>query len=71
MQSLALAPNLIEKTSYKAAANLLSVIAGALVIAALAQVVLPLPWTPVPITGQTLGIAVVSLLWGWKRGFSS
>lgn len=71
MQSLALAPTLIDKTSYKTLANLLSVIMGALVISALAQVALPLPWTPVPITGQTLGISLVSLLWGWKRGFSS
>jgi biotin transport system substrate-specific component len=33
--------------------------AGSLLIAGLAQVVIPLPFTPVPITGQTLGVLLV------------
>lgn len=33
----------------------------------LAQISISLPWTPVPITGQTLGAALISLSWGRKR----
>lgn len=43
---------------------ILSVTAGVGFIAALAQVSIPLPWTPVPITGQTFAVALVSLLMG-------
>lgn len=60
-------PTLIEKTENKASANLLSVTAGVALIALLAQIAIPLPWTPVPITGQTLGVTLVALSWGWKR----
>jgi biotin transport system substrate-specific component len=34
----------------------------------LAQVALPLPWTPVPITGQTLGVLLIGALLGCWRG---
>lgn len=34
----------------------------------LAQIVLPLPWTPVPITGQTLGVLVSGLFLGKRFG---
>lgn len=44
------------------------VVAGSLVIAGLAQVAVPLPFTPVPITGQTLGVLVVGTAFGWLRG---
>lgn len=32
-----------------------------------AQIAIPLSWTPVPITGQTFGIALMALLLGRKR----
>ncbi len=42
-----------------------TVIAGGIVmISLLAQLKIVLPWTPVPITGQTFGVALLSLLWG-------
>ena len=41
------------------------------VFLALAQISIPLPFTPVPITGQTFGVALISLLWGWKLGAGS
>ena len=44
---------------------------GVLVLSALAQVVIPLPWTPVPITGQTLGVTLVALLWGRRLAFAT
>lgn len=41
---------------------------GIILISLLAQVAIPLPWTPVPITGQTFGVMLVALLWGWRLG---
>lgn len=43
-----------------AAANLLLVMCAWLAV--------PLPWTPVPITGQTLGVLLVAVLLGSRRG---
>jgi biotin transport system substrate-specific component len=39
--------------------GVVSVLAGSFVVAALAQVSIRLPFTPVPITGQTLGVLLV------------
>ncbi len=44
---------------------------GALFVAALAQVEIPLPFTPVPITGQTFGVLLVGAALGSKRGAAS
>jgi biotin transport system substrate-specific component len=43
------------------------VIGGSLFVAGLAQVSIPLPFTPVPITGQTLGVLLVGAALGWQR----
>lgn len=44
-------------------------VAGSLLIAGLAQVSIPLPFTPVPITGQTLGVLLVGAAYGpWLGG---
>lgn len=43
-------------------------IAGSLVVAALAQLSIKLPFTPVPITGQTLGVLLVGASLGAVRG---
>ena len=51
--------------------NLAAIASGVVVLSLLAQVSLPLPWTPVPITGQTFGVALIALMWGFKRGFAS
>lgn len=45
--------------------------AGALFVAALAQVRIPLPFTPVPITGQTFAVLLVGAALGSKRGFAA
>ncbi|AFV75973.1 biotin transporter BioY [Thermus oshimai] len=45
------------------------VLAGSLFVALLAQVSVPLPFTPVPITGQTLGILLVGAALGSRLGF--
>ncbi len=44
------------------------IVTGSLLTAALAQVALRLPFTPVPITGQTLGVLVVGAALGSRRG---
>jgi biotin transport system substrate-specific component len=43
------------------------VVGGSLFIAALAQVTIRLPFTPVPISGQTLGVLLVGTAYGWAR----
>jgi biotin transport system substrate-specific component len=40
---------------------------GSLFIALLAQVSIRLPFTPVPISGQTLGVLLVGTAFGWVR----
>lgn len=42
-------------------------VGGSLFIALLAQVSIKLPFTPVPITGQTLGVLLVGTAYGWTR----
>ncbi|NMP24780.1 biotin transporter BioY [Sulfobacillus harzensis] len=53
------------------AGQLALVVAGSLVVALLAQVSIPLPFTPVPVTGQTLAVLLVGgALGGWLGGLS-
>ena len=47
------------------------IIAGSLLVAALAQITIPLPFTPVPLTGQTFGILLIGAALGSKRGLAS
>jgi len=61
---------LIEKSGSKIVHKLLAVGAGVVILAAVAQIAIPLPFTPVPITGQTFAVALISLLWGRARGVS-
>lgn len=49
----------------------LLIIGGSLIVAALAQVRIPLPFTPVPLTGQTLGVLLVAAVLGRARGAAS
>lgn len=51
--------------------NLLLVAAGALLVALLAQMRIPLPFTPVPLTGQTFAVLLVGAALGSQRGFAS
>lgn len=51
--------------------DLLLVAAGALLVALRAQVRIPLPFTPVPLTGQTFAVLLVGAALGSKRGFAS
>lgn len=47
------------------------IVFGSLFVAALAQIEIPLPFTPVPITGQTFGVLLVGAALGSKRGIAS
>ena len=47
------------------------VIAFSLVTAASAQISIHLPFTPVPITGQTFAVLLSGAVLGWRRGFLS
>lgn len=62
----AVLPSLLEKRS-SLAMEILAFLGGVMGMALLAQVEIRLPWTPVPITGQTFGVALVALTFGRKR----
>ncbi len=49
----------------------LLVVGGSLIVAGLAQIRIPLPFTPVPLTGQTLGVLLVAAALGSSRGAAS
>jgi len=49
--------------------NTFLIVAASLVTGLAAQVAFPLPWTPVPLTGQTFAVLLSGALLGWKRGF--
>ena len=66
-------PSLAAVTPLKKhwAGQIALMVAGSLVVALLAQVSIPLPFTPVPITGQTLGVLLVGGALGtWLGGAS-
>lgn len=49
----------------------LLVLAGTALVAVAAQISIPLPFTPVPITGQTFAVLLVGASFGALRGFAS
>jgi biotin transport system substrate-specific component len=52
-------------------ADIALVVAGAGFVAAAAQIAIPLPFTPVPITGQTFAVVLVGASLGALRGTAS
>src|ERR1700678_1227149 len=50
------------------AADALRIFAANILLVLCAHIVIPLPWTPVPITGQTFGVLLVAVLLGARRG---
>lgn len=46
----------------------LRILAANVLLILCAQIAIPLPWTPVPITGQTFGVLLVAALLGSRRG---
>jgi biotin transport system substrate-specific component len=43
------------------------ILAANLLLVLCARIIIPLPWTPVPITGQTFGVLFVAILLGSRR----
>lgn len=68
-----LAESLGTRTSIRstAAFKVIAVVAGSLLIAGLAQISIKLPITPVPFTGQTLGVLLVGASLGPVLGVAS
>ena len=69
-----LAPAIYTRTFPRAASwlrDLILILSGALFVAVLAQVKIPLPFTPVPLTGQTFAVLLVGATLGSKRGAAS
>jgi biotin transport system substrate-specific component len=51
--------------------DLLEIVGFSLLTAVLAQIRVPLPFTPVPVTGQTLAVLLAGAVLGARRGFLS
>lgn len=70
----ALIPTIFARTLPKVDPRLRTaslVLGGSLFVAAMAQVRIPLPFTPVPLTGQTLAVLVVGAALGARKGAAS
>ncbi len=65
--SSAAIPGLISRNGGRVRDNALLVVGGIVTLALLAQISIPLSFTPVPITGQTFGVALIALLFGRMR----
>ncbi|HGY09544.1 MAG TPA: biotin transporter BioY [Oceanithermus profundus] len=66
MNATALVPSVFDLST--TSRRVLAVALGAAFVAALAQVALPLPFTPVPVTLQTLGVLLVGAALGRSLG---
>ncbi len=67
--SLTLAPGTLSRPFFSGAlatpsGRAIAVVLGSLFVAACAQIAIPLPWTPVPMTMQPFGVLLVGLLLG-------
>ncbi|WP_051026286.1 biotin transporter BioY [Bdellovibrio bacteriovorus] len=72
LHSMALLPQISSKLfTNPTTAAITSTVAGSVLLALIAQINIHLPFTPVPITGQTFGVALLSLLWGRKLATAS
>ena len=47
------------------------IVGGTLFIAALAQIAIPVPGSPVPVTGQTLAVYLIGTTYGARLGFAT
>ncbi|HIE51076.1 MAG TPA: biotin transporter BioY [Armatimonadetes bacterium] len=70
-RSLTLAEVLLPASATAWWRDWLLIAGGSLWVALSAQVAIPLPFTPVPITGQTFGVLLVGFALGARRGAAS
>jgi len=69
LSATSLRSSLIPRTT--ALTNAVLVVSGVLGLAALAQVAIPVPGSPVPVTGQTLGVLILGTTYGSTLGFTT
>ena len=69
LAATSLRARLIPRTS--ALTNAVLLVSGVLGLAALAQIAIPVPGSPVPVTGQTLGVLILGTTYGTTLGFTT
>jgi biotin transport system substrate-specific component len=62
---------LLQVRAFPAARSVLLVAAGAGLVGLSAQLSVPLPGTPVPVTGQTFAVLLVGAVLGWQQAAAS
>jgi biotin transport system substrate-specific component len=71
LMSVATPAVLADAIPRSAVRNAVLVVAGAVFVGLAAQVAIPLPWTPVPLTGQTFAVLLTAAALGTWRGVAS
>ncbi len=69
LSATSLRSSLIPRST--ALSNAVLVVSGVLGLAALAQIAIPVPGSPVPVTGQTLGVLILGTSYGSTLGFTT
>lgn len=69
LSATSLRSSLIPRTT--ALSNAVLVVSGVLAMAALAQIAIPVPGSPVPVTGQTLGVLILGTTYGSTLGVTT
>lgn len=62
---------IIKEKSESRMTELLLIISGAVFLGMTARISIMLPFTPVPITGQTFGVLMIGLVYGRKLGLKT
>jgi biotin transport system substrate-specific component len=60
-----------QERALEAARQVALIVGGSLLVALCARIAIPLPFTPVPLTVQNLGVLLVGLRLGSRRGFAA
>ena len=61
----------VENKNQEMLKNILLILSGTIFLALMSQLTIPLPFTPVPITGQTFAVMFIGLVYGKKLGSST
>ena len=69
LSATSLRSSLIRRST--ALSHAVLVVSGVLGLAALAQIAIPVPGSPVPVTGQTLGVLILGTAYGSTLGFTT
>jgi biotin transport system substrate-specific component len=69
LSATSLRSSLIPRST--ALSNAVFVVSGVLGLAVLAQIAIPVPGSPVPVTGQTLGVLILGTAYGSTLGFAT